>query len=417
MSPSQLQHQKKTIKTIIKDLCMQNCVQILGDPKKPNIRYTVVDIDHANLYETFKPIIDDIDERQLSATKVMVFCRRKEDMKEMFELFSQCLETKAYTRPTGTEPVDDRTRLFAMYHKKTHDLVKRTIETEFCKENGSVRVVFCTIAFGMGVNVKGGNMVIHLGPSSGIDDYLQESGRIGRNNGSAHAILLRYKGSTRSRNITKEMKEYTNNVTVCRRTLLLKSFTASPSQNPILHTCCDICADKCKCLCTCRSKVCVCKEKCRKGDQQSTFEKQLEHSVSNDNTSSSNKERKMQGKRAKLLRDSLLQYRTQLAGNLSHEELITGLDLATGFSRHLIDSVVSCEREIDSLEMLVHEFSFFDRSHAEHVWQCICDLSEGSNSDSDNSVEQDISESEESIGNSFIRRHRHYVLESTDDDE
>ena len=93
-------------------------LQILGDPNKPNIWYTVVDIDHANLYETFKPIIDDIDERQLSATKVMVFCRRKEDMKELFELFSQCLGTKAYTRPTGTEPMDDRTQLFAMYHKR-----------------------------------------------------------------------------------------------------------------------------------------------------------------------------------------------------------------------------------------------------------------------------------------------------------
>ena len=214
---------EETKKTIIKDLCMQHCVQIIGDPNKLNIRYAVVDIDHANLYETFKPIIDDIDERQLSATKAMVFCRRKEDMKELFELFCQSLGPKAYARPKGNEPLDDRTRLFAMYHKKTHDLVKRTIETEFCKENGSVRVVFCTIAFGMGVNVKGGNMVIHLGPSSGIDDYLQESGRVGRNNEKAHAVLLRYKGSTRSRNITKEMKEYTRNENICRRNLLLKS--------------------------------------------------------------------------------------------------------------------------------------------------------------------------------------------------
>lgn len=138
---------EETKKTIIKDLCMQHCAQIIGDPNKPNIRYAVVDIDHAKLYETFKPIIDDIDERQLSATKVMVFCRRKEDMKELLELFSQSLAPKAYAQPKGNEPLDDRTRLFALYHKKTHDLVKRTIETEFCKENGSVRVVFCTIAF------------------------------------------------------------------------------------------------------------------------------------------------------------------------------------------------------------------------------------------------------------------------------
>ena len=81
--------------------------------------------------------------------------------------------------PTGQETIDDRTCLFAMYHKKIHKFVKRTIETEFCKENGTVWVVFCTIAFGMWVNVKGAYIGIHLGPSSGLDDYLQESGRIG----------------------------------------------------------------------------------------------------------------------------------------------------------------------------------------------------------------------------------------------
>ena len=43
-------------------------------------------------------------------------------------------------------------------------LVKGTIESEFCKENGTVRVVFCTIAFGIGVNVEGAYNGIHLGP-------------------------------------------------------------------------------------------------------------------------------------------------------------------------------------------------------------------------------------------------------------
>ena len=36
-----------------------------------------------------------------------------------------------------------------MHHKKTHPLVKEVVEIEFCKMEGSVRVVFCNIAFGM----------------------------------------------------------------------------------------------------------------------------------------------------------------------------------------------------------------------------------------------------------------------------
>ena len=119
---------------------MDGCVEILGDPNKTNVRYAVVDIDSTNLYDSFSVIIKDVEINQINATKVLVFCRKKEHVKELFELFSQCLGPKAYYRPTGQEPVDDRTRLFAMYHKKTHKLVKETIETEFCKENGTVLV-------------------------------------------------------------------------------------------------------------------------------------------------------------------------------------------------------------------------------------------------------------------------------------
>ena len=80
-----------------------------------------------------------------------MFCQRKEHVKELYELFTEHLGPNAYHQPTGEEPCDDRTWIFAMYHKKTHSL-KSTVEKEFCKIDGTVRVVFCTIAFGMGVN-------------------------------------------------------------------------------------------------------------------------------------------------------------------------------------------------------------------------------------------------------------------------
>ena len=55
-------------------------------------------------------------------------------------------------------------------------------------------------------------------------------------------------------------------------------------------------------------------------------------SVSGTKTTSCNDKRKLQGKKAKFLGDNVLQYRMQLTGNFSHEKLITGLDLAAGFS-------------------------------------------------------------------------------------
>ena len=51
-------------------------------------------------------------------------------------------------------------------------------------------------------------LVLHLGPSSTIDDYIQECGRVGRTSERmSHAVLLKYSGCTRSKNITKTMKD------------------------------------------------------------------------------------------------------------------------------------------------------------------------------------------------------------------
>ncbi len=91
--------------------------------------------------------------------------------------------------------------------------------------NGTVRVVFCTIAFGMGVHVKGANLALHFGPSSCLDDYLQEVVKIGRSSDkNSHSVLLGYKGCARSKNINDEMKEYVRNNEVCRRSLLMQPF-------------------------------------------------------------------------------------------------------------------------------------------------------------------------------------------------
>ena len=71
-------------------------------------------------------------------------------------------------------------------------------------------------------------MVVHLGPSSTIDSYIQECGHVGRTNERrSHAILLKYSGCTRSKNTEKTMKNYVNNTELCRRSLLMKPFLAN----------------------------------------------------------------------------------------------------------------------------------------------------------------------------------------------
>lgn len=61
----------------------------------------------------------------------------------------------------------------------------------FSKLEGNCRVVFATIAFGMGVNIPDIHTVIHLGPSSNVDNYLQESGRVGCDGVQSDAVSTR----------------------------------------------------------------------------------------------------------------------------------------------------------------------------------------------------------------------------------
>ena len=119
----------------------------------------------------------------------------------------------------------------------------------------------------MGLDVRDVNTVVHYGPANDIDDYLQESGRAGRDPLiDCNAVMLRYKYCLGSQNITAEMKEYVK-AESCRRLLLLKPFSEDAQSIIPGHKCCDICSLKFKCLCQC-SDNCDCSHPCSGMDSE-----------------------------------------------------------------------------------------------------------------------------------------------------
>lgn len=58
------------------------------------------------------------------------------------------------------------------------------------KEGGTVRIVFCTVALGMGVNFAGLNYIIHYGAPKSVEDYFQECGRAGRSGDLPNLVYI-----------------------------------------------------------------------------------------------------------------------------------------------------------------------------------------------------------------------------------
>ena len=110
-----------------------------------------------------------------------------------------------------------------MYTRASQTELKEQILTSFCDPKTKLRIVLATTAFGMGVDYADVRVIYHWhwGPPANLEQYVQESGRAGRNNHPSTAILLYGKPG---KFVEDDVKCYAGNTTKCRRELLLKNF-------------------------------------------------------------------------------------------------------------------------------------------------------------------------------------------------
>ena len=98
-----------------------------------------------------------------------------------------------------TSILDQNRRQVEMYHSGTAYVDKKRILKSF-SENRNIKVLICTVAFGMGVNIPDIDRVVHWGASKSPLDYWQEVGRLGRDGRNGVAVLLGYpRGMLRER--------------------------------------------------------------------------------------------------------------------------------------------------------------------------------------------------------------------------
>ncbi|XP_063962164.1 uncharacterized protein LOC135155823 [Lytechinus pictus] len=325
-----------TRKNILTSLTMTQPALITLSPDRKNIKYSVMDVPESDTSCIFAELCNELKRDGRQTARTIIFARSHNQCSDLYKSFKK--------------KIND-VNLFAMFHLTTEDCRKEEVLKSFGDENGSIRVLFATMAFGMGVNCRGVRRVYHLGPPEDIEDYVQESGRVGRDGEDSHAVLILFKGWNRCK-VSPKMKEYVKNEEICRRKFLMETFEEDDrtSCKIIPHSCCDICAQKCECRVddahTIPFKYC------------DTVQSQSQHMTTCRDVSDEERE---------VLLDQLLLLRGEVLARVSGAGYtLAGADVTSGIPISEVEALVKNCDKIDSLSTLCNRFSFF--GHEEEIW-------------------------------------------------
>ena len=234
-----------TRKAVCRSLGMKKPVIISESPNKINIVYKVTP-NVKDVEDAFEPVVNEILRHRKTMDRVVIFCRSYDDSTLIYHFFRSKLG-KNLSEPPGFINIPE-VRLVDMFTACTHAEIKEVILQQFENPRSCLRVIIATIAFGMGLDYPNIRRIIHWGPPSDIEAYVQETGRAGRDDLPATAELF---SSVPTYGHTDEcMKKFcTLGGNECRRRYILQFFESddlSPT-TAVGCKCCDLCAFGCSC--------------------------------------------------------------------------------------------------------------------------------------------------------------------------
>lgn len=241
---------KQDRKYIKESLGLKKCSEVTTDPDRKNIfieKRFREGSDMDAIEGILKPIALDLLSSKLCYPLTIIYLHLKW-CGFAYRLFEYILGINQYV-PEGSDAKPEN-RLFAQYHAPQTDKMKDEILKQLRLPTSKVRVVFATVAMGMGVDIPSIRNIIHISPPYTIRELFQEIGRAGRDGKQSKAILY-YNNKDIGKNkqqMQEEVRDYCRSNGNCLRVMLLKFLSAEQPQSlDPPHLCCSVCKNACSC--------------------------------------------------------------------------------------------------------------------------------------------------------------------------
>jgi bloom syndrome protein len=225
---------KDTFHFVCQSLSLKEPILVGYPPNRTNIYFEVQSL--PNMEEFCIEVSEKLKSTGLEYPKTLVFHRNYQNCALMFHLLKAKLGPFITFPPHY--PAVQEFLMVSMYTRASTKDMKEKVLSSF-SANGRLRIVLATSAFGMGIDISDIRVIIHWGPPSNLEEYVQESGKAGRDSLPAKAILMYGKPGNY---VNEEMRSYGCNSLECQRKLLTKDFLFSNnSEFHCTNDYCDIC--------------------------------------------------------------------------------------------------------------------------------------------------------------------------------
>lgn len=341
-------------------LLLKDPIIVEVSPDRSNIYFEVRERPargESKIETILQPIIAELDRKKIDMELTLVY-GNLETCADCFMFFSTVLGKEQYY-PSGAEPLS-KNRLFSQYHAEYPQHEKERVVKEMVAGKCKARVLFVTVAFGMGIDIPNIRKIVHVGVPHTMEEYFQESGRAGRDGAFATATMYF--------NAYDIMKRKTGGIDVvmrdfvttkkCRRKVIMTYFGHDLSSRT-LHSCCD----NCKAVCDCSDCLLAITEQIESmacvSTLSETASEQLEILAKSNMFSATDKAN---------IRADLEEYRSSLYKGKS---CVGGITLTSGFSLELIDETVERCEELVSIEVIQDTLPVYCKKNAEVIFSIL----------------------------------------------